>query len=336
MARRPKPWLRRGRGWYVQHNGRQIALGRDKKIAFERFHRLMTQPARQSVQATDTFLSVCDAFLDWTQKNRAERTYIWYVQRLQSFVDYMRTIDPKISADRVPPYHVVKWLDSHATWGPTTRRGSIIAVQRCFTWAEKMGYIDRTPMRSLEKPRAEARDRVVEHKEYQAILAKTADPQFRDLVTTAWETGCSPQELLRIEARHIDLQNARWVLPPKEAKGKRRPRIIYLTETALDITKRLAEEWPTGTIFRNTKGRPWTPFAVNCRFHNLKKKLGSKFCLYHFRHTFATRMLESGLDSLTVALLLGHANPTTLSTTYQHLAHNPQHLLNQVRNSSKP
>ncbi|MGM0487241.1 MAG: site-specific integrase [Planctomycetota bacterium] len=55
---------------------------------------------------------------------------------------------------------------------------------------------------------------------------------------------------------------------------------------------------------------------------------------YTFRHSFATRMLEKGLDPLTVAILFGHQNPAMLSVTCQHLAHNPKFLLEQVRRAS--
>ena len=30
MARRPKPWLRKGRGWFVTLDGKQVSLGVDK------------------------------------------------------------------------------------------------------------------------------------------------------------------------------------------------------------------------------------------------------------------------------------------------------------------
>ena len=41
---------------------------------------------------------------------------------------------------------------------------------------------------------------------------------------------------------------------------------------------------------------------------------------------------DSGdMDALTVAVLMGHADPSTLAKVYQHLAHNPQHLLEQAR-----
>lgn len=103
----------------------------------------------------------------------------------------------------------------------------------------------------------------------------------------------------------------------------------------MTITRSYMEKLPEGPIFRNTQGRPWNKDSVNCRFERIKFKTGTRYCLYLFRHSFATRMLKSGLDALTVALLLGHSNPAMLSTTYQHLAHNPGHLLDQLRKPSE-
>jgi hypothetical protein len=41
-----------------------------------------------------------------------------------------------IPFSQVQPKHVTAWLDSHAGWNSTTKRSSVIAVQRCFRWAE--------------------------------------------------------------------------------------------------------------------------------------------------------------------------------------------------------
>ncbi|MFO7901694.1 MAG: hypothetical protein R6U98_03450 [Pirellulaceae bacterium] len=41
MARHPKPWFRKGRGWFVQLDGMQHSLGYDKQVAFDRFYELM-------------------------------------------------------------------------------------------------------------------------------------------------------------------------------------------------------------------------------------------------------------------------------------------------------
>ena len=330
MSRIPKPWYWKSRqSWYVQIDGKRHNLGANRKLAMQRYHELMAQPRQKAVQS-DSVLAIVDAFLEWTSNHRASRTYDWYRDRLQWFVDTI----PNVTVRQLKPFHVQKWVDSHPAWSDGHKRGCIVAVQRALRWAEKFGYIDRSPIRYIEKPKAGRRDQIVTAEQYQEIVHASHDEEFRDLLTAAWETGARPQELTRVEARHVDLGNCRWVFPPEEAKIKSRPRIVYLSDEALGITKRLMLKSPEGTIFRNTAGNPWTAYAVNCRFCRLKVKLGVKFCLYNFRHSFATRLLESGVDALTVAILLGHADVSMLGRVYQHLSHNPQHLLSQVRKAA--
>jgi site-specific recombinase XerD len=61
------------------------------------------------------------------------------------------------------------------------------------------------------------------------------------------------------------------------------------------------------------------------------ERLAPKYSLYVLRHSWATHALERGVDALTVAVLMGHRDPSTLARVYQHLSHNPQYLLEQAR-----
>ena len=54
------------------------------------------------------------------------------------------------------------------------------------------------------------------------------------------------QELTKVEARHVDLANNRWIFKIKESKGKKRVRTVYLTERAAEITRRLDGNIPPG------------------------------------------------------------------------------------------
>ena len=134
-----------------------------------------------------------------------------------------------------------------------------------------------------------------------------------------------------MEARHVDLTQARWIFPKSEEKNKRIARIVYLTDRALEISQRLMLTYPDGPLFRNTRGVPWTTEAVSCRFTTIKKKLGKRYCLYVLRHTWMNRLLTTGVDSLTVAVLAGHCDPSTLAKTYQHLSQNPEYLRSAAR-----
>ena len=388
MARQPKPWYRADRKvWCVTINGKRHNLGRKKKEAFEQFYALMQKPKKREAAVDTTLPALVDAFLEWNYQNRAEATYGWYRERLQSFV----SCHPKMTIEKLKPFHVENWATApHRT--VNTRRNLMRAVKRCLRWACSQGYLDSNPLAQMEIPNGKARDIYVAPDEYQVMLGFVADPGFASLLRVTYETGCRPQESLRLEARHVDLEHKRWVFPANEAKVKSMPRIVYLTEYAFEVSKELVEQWPEGPLFRNTKGTPWTPNSVGCVFERLlikigkakmkelgetidekaiakhmkslnpervskgvpvkktkselrceaKRKLTSKrarqlgvrYSLYSLRHSWATNALKKGVDALTVAILMGHKDPSQLARTYQHLGHNPEHMLEQARKAA--
>lgn len=207
------------------------------------------------------------------------------------------------------------------------------ALKAAFQWAEDEGYIDRSPIRRVRKPRAGRRETVLTEEQRTLLLDEASDQEFRDLLTLLMETGARPQEVRTVEARHVDLKNGLWVFPPDESKmGEKtqKPRIIYLTPTALELTLRLVERYPEGPLLRNSQGKPWTRNAIRCRFRRLRNRKNGGFpknlCAYVLRHSFATDALEKGIDPITLATLLGHQDPTMLSRVYQHVDQRAKHL----------
>jgi integrase len=274
MKKFPKPWYRPSRGvWYVTLNGVQHNLGPDQDRAFEEYKRLLSQPraSRRVTLTADTVVSLIDKFLAWCHEHRAAETYEWYRWRLQLFVD---RIDKSLTISQLKHYHLDDWLNQHPHWSSGTKHGMARAVQRAMRWAAKKGYIDRSPLADYEKARPGKRNVVVSPAEFERILTDVKHRPFRDLLMVTWETACRPQESLVVEARHVDLDNARWIFPADEAKGEVWPRIVYLPEPALEITKRLMREHPHGPLFRNMAGRPWTTDAVNCCFIALQHRMG--------------------------------------------------------------
>ncbi len=273
MSRTPKPWWRKERrSWFVMLDGRQVNLGPDRAEAFRRFHQLMSQPRPKQV-ARECVLGVIDGYLDWCSKHRSDDTYRWYRDRLQEFA---RTIDPGLTTDSLRPFHVQQWIDSRAGWSDGSRRNGIRAVKRVFHWAEEQGYIERSPVAHLRKPKGGKREILVSEAEFEDILGLARDEGFRDLLIVTWETGCRPQESLVVEARHVDLVNQRWVFPQSEEKCGQSLRVVYLADRALAIVKRLMLKHPEGPLFRNSEGNPWDACSVNCAFTRVRVRMGRR------------------------------------------------------------
>lgn len=387
MARQPKPWYRKDRKvWCVTINGQRHNLGPNKKAAMERFRALQRQPCRLKVTTT-SLVAIVDEFLDWVSRNRSEATFEWYRCRLQDFSDTY----PGLYVEELKPHHVEKWagIPSHSV---TTRRNQMRSVKRCLKWAVAQGHLGDNPLSHLEVPSAQSRNQYVSPDEFHSLLEYVTDENFANLLVSTYETGCRPQESLRVEAKHVDLEHARWIFPLQEAKGKAMPRVVYLSEHATEVSRQLLDKCPTGPLFRNAKGKPWNKDSVGCAFDRLQIKMGKaelertseilaeraiaeftktlktkrfvrgvevlkspadllceakrkltqrrarqlapRYSLYALRHSWATNALQSGVDALTVAILMGHKDPSTLARTYQHLSHNPEHLLAQARKAS--
>jgi len=337
MPRRfPKPFFRSARNcWFVQIGKEQTKLHPDEQEAMRLYHELMASRGRAHDESTKTkcpsgeltVAEVFDKFLGWCEKHREARTFEWYHDHIQDFINRSPKT-ARLAASELKPFHVVEWADSHGDdWSNVYRRGAVIAVQRPFNWAAQLGYIEASPIRSVPKPQPQRREQAVSPEEWVRIRDhyKDGDP-FRDILEFAWETGCRPQEAKRVEARHVELEKHRIVFPPQEAKGKKRWRVIYLTPRAEEIVRRLLTQHAEGPLFRNDNGNPWTAQAMACRFGRLKKHLGVKFAAYSIRHGFCQRMLEEGNDHLTVAALMGHASGKMVADVYSHMNRAETHL----------
>ncbi len=387
MARTSKPWYRKDRkAWFVTIEGERHNLGPDRKLAHQQFHELMRRPEKPAVQPS-LLVVLGDRFLDWVEKHRSAKTYIWYQSRLQLFTKRY----PTLQADCLKPFHIQEWIDSFDL-SSGSKRNYARAVTRCMNWCEEQGLIERSPLAHFKKPRGGKRDKVISADEYAAIRQQIRNDDFRDLVMFIWETGARAAECLAIEPRHVDHTNSRIVFPVSEEKMERAPRIIYLNAAARGIVERRMTAGGKN-VFSNTAGAAWTTESVNCAFISLQIRLGmasikkkglavsddevrefaatlqpqrkvrgktvakterellnearrkltyklaclhaSKVCLTNFRHTWCHNALTSGLDALTVSMLMGHADPSMVARVYSHLNHAPDYLLKAVERAGR-
>jgi hypothetical protein len=75
------------------------------------------------------------------------------------------------------------------------------SVKRCMTWAKKQGYVEHNPVEDLEVPCGESKRVCISHAEFDRLMSFVRNRPFADLLTVTWQTGCRPQESLRLSRR---------------------------------------------------------------------------------------------------------------------------------------
>jgi site-specific recombinase XerD len=153
-----------------------------------------------------------------------------------------------------------------------------------------------------------------------ALLFEAAQPG-RDcvLLQTTYACGLRLSEVLNLKAPDID--SARMVLHIRQGKGQK-DRLVPL---ALHLLSELRAYWrcyrPSAYLFgaRTGQGR-LCPGTVQRMFQRVRRLagIGKPASMHTLRHSFATHMLENGVDVMTLQRILGHR---ALSTTalYLHL-----------------
>jgi integrase/recombinase XerC len=329
--REAKPYWKASHScWYFNLNGKPKRLDADKKKAFELYKQLRQAAVSEGqVSAGDPTMLVADLigdFLSWVKANRAEATYRGYCERLATFCARFPTL--RVCDFRV--LHVTKWIDAdYSKAGNSRRHMAIMTIKRAMGWGVEQGYIDKNPIAAAKKPPLGSRgDEAYVSPEQWADLLDDFREQaykganFADYVTVAYETGCRPQEIRQVESRHIDHEAKCWVFELAKSKSSGKTgarRVVNLTDNAYRICCEHAKKNPTGPLFRNSKGNPWTPYAVACQFARAKARTGIYCCMYSLRHTFATDAILRGVDLMHIKELMGHKDLTMLTKIYQHI-----------------
>ncbi|MEO1498004.1 MAG: tyrosine-type recombinase/integrase [Planctomycetota bacterium] len=324
MPRPSKPYLRKQtRSWYCSIEGRQIPLGKDRAEAFEKFHALMAD--KSSVQGEVTTLyGLSGTYLDWCLANRKRATYERHRHYLKRFIE---SVGRRLRPSQLKVHHVVRWHEGLGV-GSTTQNDAVAIVQRMLNWAVEQQHLSRNPVKGMAKPARKRRDVCYSSAQRELILATATEPA-RTFLRLLFLTGCRPLEARSIEARH--LHDDLVIFPADESKGGRDSRVVFLPTEAKAILDPLASEHPSGPLFRNARGRPWTKDAIKCQLTRISEKVGFRVIAYGARHSYATSALTAGVDSTAVGHLMGHRDTTMVHRVYGHLTKNPDFLREQAR-----
>ena len=258
------------------------------------------------------FEKAADDFLEWTKiklGDASQKRYLYACLPLKQF--FGKTKTNKIDAPAVEKY--IGWRKnqvSKKTGEPVTRdtvNREVIVLKKIFRRLVDARILRVNPAANIHLLAGnDLSFHVITEKEEKAYLLACPQP-LGDIAALMLETGMRPIEVFRL--RREDVSVERNHLQITRSKTKASIRRIHLSDRAKAILKDRAERFDGDFLFPQNEIDGSPPVKVVDVFHRRTiARLGFKFRLYDCRHTFATRALESGIDLLTLASLLGHAN----------------------------
>lgn len=142
----------------------------------------------------------------------------------------------------------------------------------------------------------------------------------RIVLALIYSAGLRGQEVINLKLSDVDFE--RMTIHIRQSKYKK-DRIVPLSPTmALGLNRYLKAENPHSWLFNGKQ--PGSQYSIRglswVMRENLKKtSISKQVNLHTLRHTYATHLLEEGLNIVTLKDLLGHAEITT-TMIYLHVA----------------
>lgn len=209
-----------------------------------------------------------------------------------------------------------------------TNRGAALyyrTLKAAFNVALNWEYIPVNPFKKVKLPKiASSHPTFLTIDQLEAILEKTASPIFRDVFTFAFYTGMRAGEIV----------NARWswvnfhqnTITVKCANGftskSKKERIIPISARLQHIIAGGREKSPEAFIFSDKHALQLRTENISKQFKKALRAAGMNESI-HFhtlRHSFASNLVQKGVQLYVVKELLGHEDLKT-TQIYSHLQH---------------
>jgi site-specific recombinase XerD len=250
---------------------------------------------------------------DMQLRNYSPETIKGYVNFLAQFARYFQRSPLVLTPEHARQYQL-HLLQKKVSW--STFNQSVCALRFLYgTTLGRKDYIPRLPFGKKPKkiPVVLSRDEVLK------LLQCIPSRRQRMLLTTMYATGMRVGEAVRL--RVADIDSRRMTILVACGKGDKQ-RLVPLSRKLLTELRLF---WKTHRnpvwLFPSRRAdQPLTAAAPGRTLQRAKLRAGLKrrFSTHALRHTFATELLEAGVDLFSIQKILGHRS---LSTTacYTHV-----------------
>jgi len=190
-------------------------------------------------------------------------------------------------------------------WAPQTINVNLHAIKHFYQEMFNLHINMKLSKRTLKLPVVLARE------EIETILQQITNAKHRMLITLSYGAGLRVSEAVNMKAGDVDF--ARGVITVRQGKGRKDRQTLLPEKLINDLRNLIAGKRPDEYLFESQQGGNLTTRTAQLVFdHGLQKSGINKKATFHsLRHSFATHLLENGVDVRYVQELLGHKNIRT-------------------------
>jgi integrase len=250
-----------------------------------------------------TFAEMMDRYeKEHVVKKASQRTYKGYIKNMRPFFGQLTLAE--VTPNRIVQYKAKRYAEGVK---PATINRELAIMKNAFNIAiREWEWCRENPVRrvSMEKEHNQ-RDRWLTDQEETRIL-EACPVWLREIVTFALHTGMRMGEILSLTWEGVDLFR-KTVTVFRSKNGERRT--IPVNQTVLDLLKGKVRVRPlkTNLVFCSKAMTPIEGGHLRRAFRAaLKAASVANFRFHDLRHTFATRLVQAGIDLYKVQRLLGH------------------------------
>lgn len=205
-----------------------------------------------------------------------------------------------------------------------------------FNWYVKNELLTTSPMINYEKTKIPKKImKFWTEEEFKKFIHEIDNPMHKNMYTLLFYTGLRVGELLGLQ--YEDVQGNMLVLSHTLKYTKERG--YYLSEQFKTENSRRVVPFPVWIDLGKGTGRifPVTFTAVKDVKDRAAKRAGVKNIRVHdFRHSYASMMINRGVEPFTLMNLLGHESITTTMNVYGHLYDEKLRGISNMFGSEKP
>lgn len=174
-------------------------------------------------------------------------------------------------------------------------------------------------LEKLERPKkGKHLPEIFSQDEIHRLFEASENIKHRTLLMLIYSAGLRRGEVLNLKPKDIDSQ--RMVIHVHGGKGNK-DRIVPLSQVILEQLRAYYKSYrPKVYLFEGQQGGQYSARSIQLVFVQAKDKAGikKKSSLHTLRHSYATHLLESGVNLRYIQELLGHSSPKT-TQIYTHV-----------------